>query len=142
MWESLELESGPGTMVGQIEAVAQAPQQILVQQAQGAVSNASLQDILQLPGYPSPDAGAALRSQLLLFPRRRQPPCQAASLCLGMQCSSASTMRIGVCRVQGSASGVHRDSSQCECHRAFPKLCADIMHNNAGKGCAVPLKGE
>ena len=58
MWESLELESGPGTVVGQIEAVAQAPQQILVQQAQGVGANASLQDILQLPGYPSPDAGA------------------------------------------------------------------------------------
>ena len=62
-WESLELESGPGTVVGQIEAVAQAPQQILVQQAQGGGSMTSLQDILQLPAYPSPDtAGGHMAS--------------------------------------------------------------------------------
>ena len=92
MWESLELESGPGTVVGQIEAVAQAPQQILVQQAQGAGANASLQDILQLPGYPSPDAGAPLEMQLLPVLRRQQPPCLAASLCQGVLRSSASTV--------------------------------------------------
>ena len=95
MWESLELESGPGTVVGQIEAVAQAPQQILVQQAQGAGSNASLQDILQLPGYPSPDAGAALRPQLLSVLRRRQSTRMAPRLCRGVQCSS--TPIIAIC---------------------------------------------
>ena len=56
-WETLELEQGPGTVVGQIEAVAPASQQILVQQTPGSSSNTSLQDVLQLPGYPSSDGG-------------------------------------------------------------------------------------
>lgn len=56
-WESLELEQGPGTMVGQIEAVAPASQQILVQQTPSSSSSTSLQDVLQLPGYPSSDGG-------------------------------------------------------------------------------------
>ena len=42
-------------MVGQIENVAQNPQQILVQQAPGGNPGASLQDMLQLPAYPTDD---------------------------------------------------------------------------------------
>lgn len=56
-WETLELEQGPGTVVGQIEAVAPASQQILVQQTPGSSPSTSLQDVLQLPGYPSSDGG-------------------------------------------------------------------------------------
>lgn len=54
-WESLELEQGPGTVVGQIENVAQGSQQILVQQAPGSYPATSLQSMLQLPAYPADD---------------------------------------------------------------------------------------
>ena len=46
-------------MVGQIENVAQNSQQILVQQAPGGPPSTSLQDMLQLPAYPT-DEGVAL----------------------------------------------------------------------------------
>ena len=42
-------------MVGQIENVAQNPQQILVQQAPGGNPGTSLQAMLQLPAYPTDD---------------------------------------------------------------------------------------
>ena len=45
--------------MGQIENVAQNPQQILVQQAPAGNPGTSLQDMLQLPAYPTDD-GALL----------------------------------------------------------------------------------
>ena len=141
MWENLELESGPGTVVGQIEAVAQAPQQILVQQAQGAGSNASLQDILQLPGYPSPDAGAALRLPLLLVLRKSQPPDLAVRGCRGVQCRSPSaiaTMYI----LKGKLPSFTEVAADARGHKAMPWGCAQMLASSAGKGPAGPLKAE
>ena len=57
-WERLEIESGPGTRIGQIETTAKGPKKVLVMQEPGSDLVSNLTDILRLPNYPTSLSGA------------------------------------------------------------------------------------
>ena len=68
-------------MVGQIESVAQGPQQILVQQAPGDYPAAALQSALQLPAYPADDGAPPGKAFNLAWHVGWQGVCSAAGSC-------------------------------------------------------------
>ena len=140
MWESLELESGPGTVVGQIEAVAQAPQQILVQQAQGCGRQ------LQPAGHPAaaglPLARRRCSSQTAAasHPEENTITLPDGKAFPGL-CSAAVRPPSHSCVYE--ATKLHEDSSRWKRHKTFSWVCAQMLKTSStGKGPAGPLKAD